>query len=30
MYLLEKDNNNEEYLEKVKYSTMKLLNNNEK
>jgi hypothetical protein len=30
MYLIEKDNNNENYLEKVKYSTVKLLKNNEK
>ncbi len=30
MYLIEKDNNNDDYLEKIKYSTIKLLTNNEK
>jgi hypothetical protein len=29
MYLIEKDNNDEDYLEKLKYSTMKLLIDNE-
>ena len=30
MYLIEKDNNNEDYLEKIKYSIIKLSNNIEK
>jgi hypothetical protein len=30
MYLIEKDNNNEDYIEKIKYSVIKLLSNNEK
>ncbi|CAF4274363.1 unnamed protein product, partial [Rotaria magnacalcarata] len=29
MHLIEKDNNDEEYLEKLKYSTIKLLPDNE-
>ncbi|CAF5194008.1 unnamed protein product, partial [Rotaria magnacalcarata] len=29
MHLIEKDNNDEEYLEKLKYSTIKLLTDNE-
>jgi hypothetical protein len=29
MYLIEKDNNEENYLEKLKYSTIKLLTNTE-
>jgi hypothetical protein len=30
MYLIEKDNNNEDYIEKIKYSVIKLLPNDEK
>jgi hypothetical protein len=30
MYLIEKDNNDEDYLEKFKYSAIKLLIDNEK
>jgi len=30
MYLIEKDNNDEDYLEKIKYSIIKLLPNDEK
>ena len=30
MYLIEQDNNDENYIEKIKYSTIKLSTNNEK